>query len=231
MRHATQRSSVNISDNNVTSVGPIFCTFANGSDFCEGLSAGATQLLATTAVWIDLSKNHIENYKLALYSYKASAPLTLGLDSNNITSIGDNVLDFWSAQTAATALTLTMAYNPITYISNESFFGLGRMAGLRIDVSYPTAGPIIFPQRLIFDSGEFYSGVTWVFAARHTGATIETVATFDTFLLPKRSTGVVAGCGNSCNFTLDLSFNNITSIHANALATAGVTKLILRHTG
>jgi hypothetical protein len=204
-----------ISNNNLTTL-PSFANLTNSG------AGGIT---------IDASHNHLGTAAMldALHSMWMSEGVTvasLDLTHNrvgSIPSLGLSSNDYFNIQ--KTAVTLDVSYNPLEFI-NDDVFSYTSTVALTIDMSFPTAGPVAFPVEFGFIG--MTQGFALNFRALGTGATPSLAAAFQNLL---NSPTCHPSAATSCNFTLDISSNNISVLRAAAFSRARVTKLVLQSNG
>eukprot|EP00037_Helgoeca_nana_P026214 m.294691 g.294691 ORF g.294691 m.294691 type:complete len:635 (+) comp27166_c2_seq17:1399-3303(+) len=133
-----------------------------------------------------------------------------------------------------------MSYNPLAIVESDVF---GRCGGgitnVDIDISFPTAGRLRFPVKVVsfsFTPISVRPGSTLVIRAVGSGANASVITAFGQYLDPPSrdctassvvTTSCTGGCGPTCNLTLDFSGNNFSAVSVAALINASVTKLVL----
>lgn len=112
-------------------------------------------------VSVELANNHLATddlYRILNSFNQSSANLYIGLRENNITFLGDYLFEGIGTLTqdaAYNTVELDLSVNPITAVSHALFQGHSFLQNVTINMSFPTAGRIDFPQNFSFTNGSF----------------------------------------------------------------------------
>lgn len=160
--------------------------------------------------------------KTAMSSFTHSVSrLYLSLSGNRVTGVPAHLFDGISTNTPSDRLkfvevSVDLSINPISIIDTSVFSGVTKLSAIALDVSFPTAGDIQTPA-----TNFSFRGIDWApmtggalnFSLHGTGVGLSIVGALS------------AGINSPQSMTLNLRFNNYTTICDYSLATSKATSL------